>query len=57
MKTVDQRLDRMIEISEQTGFTLDQVVRAIGRADYKVFAEVSDSPSRLPLYMKSSVKP
>lgn len=57
MKVVDQRLGRMIEIADETGATLDEVVAAIGRADHKTFAEVSASPSRLPLYMKSKVKP
>lgn len=54
---IDLRLDRMIEIADETGVSLDEVVRAIGRADYKIFREVSDRPSRLPRYMKSSVKP
>lgn len=57
MRLIDQRLDRMIEIAESEGVTLDAVVGAIGRADQSIFDAVSESPSRLPLYMKSSVKP
>jgi len=57
MKVVDQRLDRMIQIAEETGYPLDAVVRAIGRANQSTFDAVSDNPSRLPLYMKSSVRP
>lgn len=57
MKVVDSRLDRMIQIADQTGATLDQVVAAIGRSDQRTFDDVSDNPSRLPRYMKSSVKP
>jgi hypothetical protein len=57
MQTLDDRLDRMIEIAEETGATLDDVVKAIGRADQTTFRAVSDNPSLLPRYMKSSVKP
>lgn len=57
MKMVDQRLDKMIDIAESQGETLDAVVRSIGRIDQRSFDAVSDKPSRLPLYMKSSVKP
>lgn len=57
MRQVDRRLDRMIEIAEETGRSLDEVVAAIGRAPYSAFRDVSDNPSRLPMYMKSSVSP
>lgn len=57
MQEIDQRLDRMIEIAEVTGETLDYVVRVIGRADQSTFDAVSDNPSRLPRYRKSSVSP
>jgi len=57
MKAVDERLDRMIEIAEEQNVSLDVVVKAIGRADYKTFLTVSDNPSILPRYIKSSVKP
>lgn len=57
MKQVDERLDRMIEIADETGYTLDEVVAAIGRADQRDFARVSGNASLLPLYIKSSVKP
>ena len=54
---IDRRLDRMMEIADICGASLDDVVRAIGRANQRTFEDVSDNPSRLPLYMKSSVKP
>lgn len=54
---VDERLDRMIEICEETGLGLDQVVRAIGRADQNTFRKFSDNPSSLPRYIASSVSP
>lgn len=57
MKLVDKRLDRMIEIAEESGEPLDTVVKAIGREDQRIFNAVSESPSRLPRYIKSSVKP
>lgn len=57
MQDVDQRLDRMIEIADQTGLTLDDVVRAIGRADHRTFEAFSDNPSRLPRYIQSKVNP
>ena len=57
MKAVDARLDRMIQIADETGFSLDDIVAAIGRADQTIFDEVSDNPSRLPRYMKSKVRP
>jgi hypothetical protein len=57
MQTVDDRLDRMIEIANETGATLDDVVKAIGRADQSTFLAVSDNPSLLPRYMKSKVSP
>lgn len=57
MQEVDRRLSRMIEIAEETGRTLDEVVAAIGREDQTVFAAVSDNPSLLPRYMKSKVRP
>jgi len=57
MKAVDRRLDRMIEIAEETGETLDAVVAAIGQADYRIFRAVSETPSTLPRYIASKVKP
>lgn len=57
MKTVDRRLDRMIQIADETGLTLDAVIAAIGRADYRTFRKFSDNPSRLPLYIQSIVTP
>jgi hypothetical protein len=56
-EAVDQRLDRMIEIAAVTGYTLDEVVMAIGRADQSSFMAVSDNPSLLPRYIQSSVRP
>jgi hypothetical protein len=57
MREVDRRLDRMIDIAEITGASLDDVVKAIGRKDQTVFDAVSDNPSLLPRYIKSSVSP
>jgi len=57
MKAVDRRLDRMIEISDLLGVPLDHVVDQIGRCSAKHFNAVSDNPSRLPRYTKSSVSP
>lgn len=57
MAQIDDRLDRMIEICDRTGYTLDAVVAAIGRADQSIFDAVSDNPSLLPRYIQSSVKP
>lgn len=57
MREVDRRLDRMIEIAEQTGLSLDDVVKAIGRVDQKTFNAFSDKPSSLPLYIASRVSP
>jgi len=53
----DDRLDRMIEIADLLNVSLDHVVQHIGRCDQSTFDAVSESPSRLPRYMKSSVKP
>lgn len=47
----------MIELADETGLSLDDVVRAIGRVDYKIFRSFSDNPSTLPRYIASSVKP
>ena len=57
MTEIDRRLDRMIEIAIELNVSLDFVVREIGRCDQTIFAAVSDKPSRLPRYMKSSVSP
>jgi predicted DNA repair protein MutK len=57
MKMVDRRLDRMIQLADEMGVSLDDVVMCLGRVDHKTFAAVSDNPSLLPRYIKSSVKP
>jgi hypothetical protein len=57
MQTIDQRLDRMIEIAEILNVPLDHVVKHLGRCDQRTFDAVSDNPSRLPRYTKSSVNP
>jgi hypothetical protein len=57
MSVVNDRLDRMIEIADVTGLTLDQVVKAIGRIDQKAFLAFSDNPSSLPRYIASKVIP
>ena len=56
-KTIDQRLDRMIQIADELDVPLDHVVSHLGRCDQSAFDAVSANPSRLPRYMKSSVKP
>lgn len=57
MKKVDKRLDRMIEIADEIGESLDHIVKHMGRCSQKDFAAFSDNPSSLPRYMKSNVKP
>ena len=53
----DSRLDRMIEIADELGVSLDYVVKHLGRCDQRTFDAVSEMPSRLPLYIKSKVRP
>lgn len=53
----DSRLDAMIDMASRTGISLDDIVRSIGRADQMTFEAASESPSRLPMYIKSSDKP
>lgn len=57
MTTVDDRLDRMIEIADQLNVPLDHVVKHMGRVDQRTFDDLSESPSRLPRYTKSSDTP
>lgn len=57
MQAVDARLDRMIELAEALGVPLDHIVKHMGRVDQRTFAALSDNPSRLPRYIKSSVSP
>jgi hypothetical protein len=57
MQEIDKRLNRMIEIADQLNVPLDHVVLHMGRVDQSAFDALSDNPSRLPLYMKSKVKP
>ena len=47
----------MIEIAEQLNVPLDHVVQHMGRCDQRRFEALSDNPSLLPRYKKSSVKP
>lgn len=56
-KEIDLRLDRMIEIADELNVPLDHVVAHMGRCSQTDFEAFSDNPSRLPRYMKSSVKP
>jgi len=53
----ENRLDRMIQIAEETGMSLDDIVRTVGRADQRTFEAFSDNPSRRPMYTKSRVTP
>lgn len=57
MDVADERLDRMIELADETGRSLDEIVKAIGRAPQSDFAAVSDNPSLLPRYIQSSESP
>lgn len=57
MEEIDRRLDRMIEIADEVDAPLDHVVKHLGRCDQRTFDAVSDNPSLLPRYMKSSVRP
>lgn len=57
MKEIDRRLDRMIEVADELNVPLDHVVKHMGRCDQTAFLRMSDNPSLLPRYMKSSVKP
>ncbi len=53
----DDRLDRLLEIADETGFSLDDVVAAVGRCDQTTFEAVSDNPSLLPRYIQSRLRP
>lgn len=57
MREIDRRLDRMLEIADELDVPLDHVVLHMGRCDQRTFAALSDNPSLLPRYTKSSVKP
>lgn len=57
MSVLDDRLDAMMRIADQSGLTLDEVVGAIGRADQTIFDTFSERPSRLPRYIQSKDKP
>lgn len=57
MTEADRRLDRMIEIANETGASLDLIVKLMARCDQRTFDAFSDNPSRLPIYIKSSVNP
>lgn len=48
MKEIDKRLDRMIEIAESEGLTLDYVVNLLGRVDQRTFRAFSDNPASIP---------
>jgi hypothetical protein len=56
-EAAERRLDDMLRIAAATGQTLDSVVLVLGQSDETFFRAVSDNPSILPRYMKSSVKP
>ena len=53
----ERRLTRMIEIADLLDVPLDHVVQHMYRVDQSSFDALSDNPSRLPRYTKSSVKP
>jgi hypothetical protein len=47
MKTVDRRLNRMIEIADELEIQLDQVVEHMGRSSGHRYRELSSNPRRL----------
>lgn len=47
MKTVDRRLNRMIEIADELEIQLDQVVAHMGRCDTRRFRALSTNPAQL----------
>lgn len=53
---LELRLDRMIELADETGYSLDDIVKAIGRAPQSLFSQVSDNPDLLPRYIQSRLK-
>jgi hypothetical protein len=53
----ERRLTRMIEIADTLDVPLDHVVQHMYRLDQSNFDALSDKPSRLPRYTKSSVRP
>ncbi len=55
--TVDSRLDRMIEVADLLDVPLDHVVEHMGWCSQSDFRRLSDNPSLLPRYTKSSVSP
>lgn len=57
MDTIDKRLDRMLAVADELDVPLDHVVKHMGRCDQRTFEALSERPSRLPLYTKSSVRP
>lgn len=54
---INQRLDRMIEVSDALDVPLDHVVTHMGRCSQTEFLMLSANPSRLPRYTKSIVNP
>lgn len=54
---VDARLDALIELADRTGYSLDELVPAIGRLDQKTFKACCEMPSILPRYIASRVSP
>lgn len=53
----DRRLDKMIQIADETDLPLDHIVNYMGRCSEATFKAFSDNPSLLPLYTKSKVRP
>ena len=57
MTSVDDRLDRMIAIADETGMSLDEIVRVMGRCNQSTFDALSANPDLLPKYIQSSDRP
>ena len=47
----------MIEIAQETGAPLDEIVLYMGRCSDTAFRAFSDRPSTLPMYVKSRLQP
>ena len=57
MNILDARLDDLVWLAEISGYSLDDVVEAVGKCPESEFRAVLESPSILPRYIKSNVRP
>lgn len=54
---IDDRLDDLIYLADETGVSLDLLVRDVGRIDQNTFRALVGNPSSLPRYIASKVSP